>query len=336
MRPTRRQVSFSLAATLVTPPVRAQTLQPFRIGLLPLPSSGPIYIARERGYFREEGLNAELVFFTTAAAVPTAVVTNDIDVGVVGLTAAAFNLAAKGGVRILAAQSREAPGFKLNAFLAAPKAFEAGLTSLDKLPGQRFGYTTAGSTMHYNLGLVARKYGFDLTRISLVPLQSLTNLYAAFAGGQIGAALLPALPSERFSREGKGHILAWAGDVTPYQQGAVISSPRTIAGRRPLLEKFTRAYQRAAADYNMAFCTPAADGVVVRGPGHDELLEIIANGAGLSAAELDGHLPFIDSKARLDVASLYDQIAFWQQGGLVERDAQAASMLDLSFVDDQK
>lgn len=334
--PTRRRVLLCSASLLAAPAIaRAQGGEAFRIGLVRLPSSGPVYVAQARGYFRDEGLAAELVFFDAAAAVPTAVVSRDLDVGVVGLTAAAFNLAAKGGVRILAAQSREEPGFKLNAFLAARRAYAAGLTSLDKLPGRRFGYTTAGSTMHYNAGLVAKKFGFDLSQVTLVPLQSLSNLYAAFEGGQIEAALLPALPSERFDRGGQGRILAWAGDVTPYQQGAVIASPRGVAARRLALERFMRAYQRTAAEYNVAFCTRDAAGAPVRGRGHDELLGIIARGAGQPEADLAGHLPFIDGQARLDVGSFYDQIAFWQGHKLVDAAAQPGAMFDLSFVPDQ-
>lgn len=338
--PTRRQVllglSSALGGALAAPATaRAEAGEAFRIGLVKLPSSGPVYIAQERGYFRDEGLEAELVFFDAAAAVPTAVVSRDLDVGVVGLTAAAFNLAGKGGLRVLAAQAREAPGFKLNAFLATRRTHEAGLTSLEKLPGRRFGYTTAGSTMHYNVGLVARRYGFGLGQVTLVPLQSLSNLYAAFEGGQVDAALLPALPSERFDRGGQGRILAWAGDVTPYQQGAVIASPRTISARRPALERFVRAYRRAAAEYNQAFCTRDAAGAPVRGAGHDELLAIIARGAGQDAADLAGHLPFIDAQARLDVGSLLDQIAFWQENKLVDAAAQPAAMFDLGFVPDQ-
>ena len=340
MTPLTRRQALTGLGTLAAPAVaRAQggagPGEAFRIGLVRLPSSGPVYVAQERGYFRDEGLAAELVFFDAAAAVPTAVVSRDLDVGVVGLTAAAFNLAAKNGIRILAAQSREAPGFKLNAFLETRRAEEAGLTGLDKLPGRRFGYTTAGSTMHYNVGLVARKYGFDLGQVTLVPLQSLSNLYAAFEGGGIEAALLPALPSERFARGGKGRILAWAGDVTPYQQGAVIASPHGIEARRPALERFVRAYQRAAAEYNAAFCGRDAAGAQVRGPGHDELLAMIARGAGQNAADLVGHLPLIDGKARLDVGSLYDQIAFWQGRKLVDPAAKPEAMFDLSFVPDQ-
>ena len=78
-----------------------------------------------------------------------------------------------------------------------------------------------------------------------------------------------------------------------------------------------------------------AAGAPVRGLGHDELLGIIARGTGQNEADLVGHLPFIDAQARLDVGSLFDQIAFWQENKLVDAAAQPAAMFDLSFVPDQ-
>ncbi len=310
----------------------AQTAHAIRIGALRLPSSGPLFIAVERGYFRDEGLTPELKWFDAAATVPLAVVSRDLDVGVAGLTAAAFNLAARGGIRIIASQTREESGFRMNAFLATRRAYEGGYTSMPLVAGRRIGITTVGSTFHYNFGLVARKYGIPLSRIRFVPLQTLQNVQAALVGGQIDGALFPASQSRQLEASGAVHILAWASDEAAWQLGAVVARPQAIQSQRPMLERFVRAYQKGTRAYHQAFNTRDAAGSVVRGRDYDELIAIVARYTNQSTAQLQEVMPFIDADARIDVGSFYDQLRFWQEGNMVERSAEPEPMFDLSFI----
>ena len=43
-------------------------------------------------------------------------------------------------------------------------------------------------------------------------------------------------------------------------------------------------------------------------------------------------LPYVDAEARLNVGDVYNQVAFWQGQGLVDRGVDAKAILDLSFV----
>jgi NitT/TauT family transport system substrate-binding protein len=312
---------------------RAQPPNVIRIGVLRLPSSGPVFIAVDRGYFREDGLTPELQWFDAAAAVPVAVVSGDLDVGITGLTAAAFNLAARDGIRIIASQTREEPGFKMTAFVATRRAYEHGYTSVRASAGRRIGVTTFGSTMHYNFALIARKYGFSLASITFVPLQTLQNLQAALVGGQIDGALFPAAQSRRLEASGAVRILAWAGDEVPWQLGAVFTHPQEIQSRRPMLERFVRAYRKGARAYHEAFNTRDAAGQVVRGRDYDALIAIVARYTNQTPAQLQDAMPFMDADARIDVESFYDQVRFWQQAHMVVRSADPKPMFDLSFID---
>ena len=85
----------------------------------------------------------------------------------------------KGALKIIAAQSREEPGYHLIAYLAGTRAYAGGLRALADLPGHSVALTQIGSTFHYSLGLIADKLKFDLTRLRLVPLQSIPNMVSA-------------------------------------------------------------------------------------------------------------------------------------------------------------
>ena len=303
------------------------------IGVLRLASSGPIFIAQDKGYFRDEGLETELKFFEAAQPIALATVSGDVDVGITGLTAGFYNLAGKGALKIIAAQSREEKGYHLTAYLASNGAYEKGLRSLKDLPGHSVGITQVGSTFHYSLGLLARKEGFDLSKLKLVPLQSMPNMATALKGGQVDAALIPATVAAPLIEHGDAKLLGWVGDETPWQLGASFAAPKTISERRPVLEKYVRAYRHAAADFDAAFLHLGPDGKPVEGPEAASLLQIIGKYTGQDAATLRLGIAYIDPQARLLVRDIHNQVAWYQSQGLVDKSVDAKSVIDLSFVD---
>src|ERR1700704_4180992 len=84
-------LAWSAAAT-------AQADEPMkaRIGVLRLSSSAPVFIAQDKGYFREAGLDVELKFFDAAQPIAVATTSGDVDFGITAFTAGLYNLAGKG------------------------------------------------------------------------------------------------------------------------------------------------------------------------------------------------------------------------------------------------
>jgi len=72
-----------------------QAAESLRIGLLQTLSPAPLYIAMERGYFRDEGLDASFRFFQAAQPIAAAAVAGDVDVGITALTGGFFSLAGR-------------------------------------------------------------------------------------------------------------------------------------------------------------------------------------------------------------------------------------------------
>ena len=65
----RRFVRLALAGVLaigLSGVARADDVLKARIGVLRLSSSAPVFIAQDKGYFREAGLDVELKFFDAA------------------------------------------------------------------------------------------------------------------------------------------------------------------------------------------------------------------------------------------------------------------------------
>src|SRR5437899_3633665 len=127
MKGILRLAAAGLLALAASGIARAEDALKARIGVLRLSSSAPVFIAQDKGYFRDAGLDIELKFFDAAQPIAVAVAAGDVDIGVTAFTGGLFNLAGKGALKVVAGQSRGAQGFPLIAYLAHPRAYAAGL-----------------------------------------------------------------------------------------------------------------------------------------------------------------------------------------------------------------
>ena len=83
-----------LGLVLAVPVAAAEKV---KIGVLKLTSSAPIFIGVEKGFFREFGVDPELVFFQAAAALGTARAAGQVGVGAAGRAAGRGNNVGGGG-----------------------------------------------------------------------------------------------------------------------------------------------------------------------------------------------------------------------------------------------
>jgi NitT/TauT family transport system substrate-binding protein len=329
---TRRSALALGAAALATPALGQAALPPVRVGVLRLASAGPVFIAQDKGYTRDAGVDVTLRFFDAAQPIAVAIASGDIDVGITAFTGGLFNLAGRGQLKVLAAQSREEPGFPLIAYLASKRAHDAGLRTLRDLRGKSVGITQVGSSFHYSLGLITRKLGFPMSDVRMQPLQSLSNLSAALIGGSIEAALLPSTVARPLIDRGEAVLLGWVSDETPWQVGALFAGTRFIQQQRDPLTRYIAAYRKAAAEYHDVLLKRKADGTFDHGPEAAALIEIIARNVNQSAAIVTASLAFVDREARLDWASVADQLQWYQENGFVDRGFGMDAIMDTSFV----
>ena len=300
------------------------------VAVLRFVSSGPIFIAKEKGYFNAEGLDVTLKFFDAAQPVAVAIASGDADFGATGFTAGLFNIAGKGALKVIGAQFSEVRGFEGSAVMVSSKAFADGVTSVDKLKGHSFGLTQTGSSFHYMIGQIAAGAGLDPSAIALKPLQSVGNVVGALKSAQVDSAILPAFIARPLAASGAAKIIGWVGDLAPYQGGGLFTSPKMIAERRAVVEKFVHAYQKGIADYRAAF---------IEKTGNDaEAVSLIHKyvyadepAATADAKIKDGAL-FVAEDGRLDASDVERQVAWYQGLGLVDKGVSAAAFVDLSFV----
>ncbi|BAL73919.1 ABC transporter substrate-binding protein [Bradyrhizobium cosmicum] len=321
----------SLLAIMAVGTARAEDALKARVGVLRLSSSAPVFIAQDKGYFREAGLDVELKFFDAAQPIAVAVTSGDIDFGVTAFTAGLYNLAGKGVLKVIGGMSREKAGYPLIGYFASNNAYAAGLKTPKDLAGKRIAVTQVGSSFHYSLGLLADKYGFKLSDVKIIPLQSLSNAAAALKGETVDAALLPVSTARKLMDEGGAKFLGWVGDETPWQLGAVFAAPKTLTNK-VLATKLLGALARADREYHDVILAAMKDGVAPINEQTKPLLEIIAKYTNLPVEQVVGNCAYIDPDGKLDVKNVDNQIKWLQEQGFADKGFDANAIIARDFV----
>ena len=309
----------------------ADELLKARVGVLRLSSSAPVFIAQDKGYFRDAGLDIDLKFFDAAQPIAVATASGDIDFGITAFTAGLYNLAGKGTLKVIGGMSREKAGYPLIGYFASNNAYAAGLKTPRNLAGKRIAVTQVGSSFHYSLGLLADKYGFKLSDVKVLPLQSLSNAAAALKGETVDAALLPISTARKLIDESGAKLLGWVGEETPWQVGAVFASPKTLTNKA-LVTKLLAALDRADREYHDVILAAVADGKAPINAQTRPLLEIIAKYTNLPLEQVVGNCAYIDPDGKLDVKNVANQIEWLRAQGFVDKGVSADAILARDYV----
>jgi len=329
----RRMVALTLTAAVVLGALGpALAADPVRVGVLKLTSSAPIFVGVEKGFFKEFGVQPELIYFQAAAPIATALAAGQVDVGATGLTAALYNIVLGGEkLWIVADKGREWPGYPLTALVVQKALWDAGLRSVRDLKGKRVGITQLGSTFHYHIGNVLEKEGLSLDDVKLVPLQAMAAVMEALKGRQVDAILLPQPFPGRAEEQGFGKILAWNGDLFPWQIAAIFYS-RKFAQDRDRALAFMKGYVKSVRYYHDAVLVQH-DGRIQPGAHYDEVVSITSKYTGAKPEIIRLGFPFMDRNGRLLVTDVDKQMVWWAKHGAIKSVLPLKDIVDTSFVE---
>ncbi|MCC6718823.1 MAG: ABC transporter substrate-binding protein [Acetobacteraceae bacterium] len=323
----------ALAAAVARP---ARAAAPIRLGLLRTASPAPLYIAQQRGFFRDAGVEVAFHFFNAAQPIAAAAVSGDTDMGLTALTGGFFALAGKGELVVIGGGLHEQKGIRLTAVLASKKAYDAGLTSLAKLAGHSLGITQYGSSFHYMAGRLAESEGFDLKSLTLRPLQTVQNMVAAVRTNQVDATMAIASMASAAAGSGEAVIIGWIGDHVPYQITALFAARAMVQQRADDLRKFCTAYQRGIAAYRDAFLRIGPANIPVHGPATDaaiaDITKYVFIGDPNAGEKIKSGLGWYDEGGALDVADVRHQLAWYSAQGMVKGEVDANAIIDTSFL----
>lgn len=296
-----------------------------KVGMLRLSSTAPIFIGMDKGFFEAEGIKVEPVWFKAAAPIAVAMASGDIDVGATGLTAALYNSIAQGmKITVVADKGREWPGYRLTAIIVNPEQWKAGVRDLKDLKGKRVGITSIGSTFHYILGNLLEKRGMSLSDVKVVPLGSVASMRDTVITNQIESAFLVQPHITAVEKDGKAHILLWAGDHLPYQIAANFYGEKFMKNRQAAVA-FMKGYIRSCRYYY--------DHALVKkeGPQYQEIINLISKYTEEKPEAVALALPYMDRNGELYAEDIQKQLDWYERNGMISRKMASSEMVELSF-----
>jgi NitT/TauT family transport system substrate-binding protein len=233
------------------PALHGQGLTTLRVGLLPLQSWAPIFIALEEGHFRRQGIQIEFQQFASAAESIPVLIDGKLDVGAGAVSAAFFNALARGlPVRVVADKGHEASGGRTNAILVRKDLVDSGaVKSIADLRGRRVGINATGSNQHYILVTALKRAGLKGSDVNLVRLPQ-PSIGAALEGRGLDAGVLGEPQVTLILQRGVVVPLLWYSEVLPVLQiGVIIYGPNLLQRNRPLGVRFMAAYLQGLRQY---------------------------------------------------------------------------------------
>src|SRR5579875_3873875 len=250
-------------STALVGPVVAQVvpLNPpvtVRVGVQGSAANAPIYLGYERGYFRQEGLNLELVNLPTANQLIPALAAGHIEVGSGGVAAGLFNAIARGiNARMVADSGSMPPGQRGSAWVVRQALLDStAIRTPADLRGRTIALAAVASIADVELDMLLAQGGLTRTdvRVEQIPY---ADQIAAFANGSIDAAytfepFLAALTSNRLA-----DVFRWTSELVPYQQVSVLMYSAAFTSEPA--QRFMVGYLRGVRDFNAAFDRPPSD-----------------------------------------------------------------------------
>jgi NitT/TauT family transport system substrate-binding protein len=215
-----------------------------KIGLLPIVESLPFYVAVDKGYFNDEGIDVELVIFESAVERDSAVQAGEVD-GALGdiLAVAALNNSGA-PVKIASLALGETGREGRFAILSSP---DSGITRPDQLKNVPVSIST-NSIIEYVTDNLLANSGLKPDEIKKEAIPKIPVRFNLLLENKIQAACLP--DPQAAMAESKGARLVIDDTSSNLSQTVIYFSDKYLDKNSKSVVKFLNAYARAAKDIN--------------------------------------------------------------------------------------
>ncbi|MBI2953672.1 MAG: ABC transporter substrate-binding protein [Chloroflexi bacterium] len=220
-------------------------------------SDAGYFIARERGYFKEQNIQVEELGITQAPQMVQLLATNEIEAGGGSISPALFNAIGRGiPLKVVADKASVSPGMGYIALVVRKDLWDSGaIRKVEDLKGKNVTLNAGkgGAANHVEVDLLLQTVGLSIKDINIVDL-GFADMNAAFAGKSVDAGF-PMEPLLTMGLE-QGLYVRWKGsdEIYPNHQVAVsIYSGKFAQERTEVAKRFYNAYLKGVRDYNDAF-----------------------------------------------------------------------------------
>lgn len=226
------------------PPVELpEDAEVVNIGFLPIMIYAPMFLAVEKGYYAERGIDARTTPMNSGTDLAVMVSTNDLQIALSGIGPAFWN-----GIDSGLPLTLIAPGHEEGNPVATPLMVgaESEITSVDQLAGKRVSVNAPGAT-EYWLNAALQQGGLTIEDVDLQFL-GFPDAVAALAAGALDGAMIGEPLATSAVQAGTARILTNDFDVAGVQVTAVFSNTDWVNGNPETAANFVAGYLQACRD----------------------------------------------------------------------------------------
>jgi NitT/TauT family transport system substrate-binding protein len=199
-------------------------------------SSAPYWIAKEAGFYKQYGLDVELIFINGSTRGIQSLIAGDLDfTGAVGTSAINGRLAG-GDIFIIDSLVNTLPYY----ILANPK-----IKSPEDLKGRTLATHIPGTSADFAVRLALRKYGIDYKDIRAVMVGGATARVAAVINGQTEFTMVTEPGKLQGENAGLKVLIDMAKLKIPFQFSCTVTSGKAIRERPKMVETMVKALANA-------------------------------------------------------------------------------------------
>ena len=290
-------------------------------------SDAPFYIAYDQGYFKDEGLDVDLIVLDSGAKVIAPLGTGELDVGSGALSVGFWNALLRGvKFRIVADRGHAEAGYLYQTVFIRKDLVDGGqFKSLKDLKGLRMGFAAQGVTSLSLLNEAAKYAGIRFEDMTPVYL-SFPQQIAALQNKALDGTLLIEPQATVAVNAGIGVRFMDTNVFYPHQQISVIFySDKFATERKDVADRFMRAWLRGVRAYNDTI----RDGKIV---GADEIVQTMAKSFNMNPALVrEMYSQAVDVDGAVNAAGIQKDLDFFRQQGWVAGGINAGDVIDMSF-----
>ena len=201
----------------------------------------PQYAAINNGYFKEEGLDIELILTSGANNVMSAVLSKDVDIGLSGAEATiyVYNSGEKDYVKTFAQLTQ-----KDGSFIVSRKKIDN--FTLNDLKGKYIIGGRKGGMPEMTLEWALKENGINPTKdLTIDTSIDFASMSGAFIGGTGDFVTLFEPLATQIENEGYGHVVASLGELGGIVPYTAYNARKSYIEENPkIIEKFTKATQK--------------------------------------------------------------------------------------------
>lgn len=318
-----------MAGSLGFSAAAVQAAESVRIGVIGLLADAGIFVAVEKGYFREAGIDLKLEPFNTSVKMLPPLSTGELDIATGGIAASLFNGIARGlPIVAVADKGSQMKGMGTNAVLLSKAAADRGeVRGVRDLRGKAIALLGPGALSEYQWARVLERDGLTLNDVQ-PKYMSFPDMTTALATGAVVAGM-SSEPNVTLAVK-KGAAVKWMNwaDVEPGHQAGVIFYNVDFARKRSEAARgFMVAYVRGIR--------AMLDALREGGAKKDELVRIMIKHTRLKDPEIyrDVEWGHLNPDGAVYTRSVAAQQDFFVRNGRVEKPVPIEKVVDNSFAE---